>query len=85
MVKSELIHKTWKKLQHPAAKKDVEHIINTFIAAISEELKHDSKIKIEGFGTFSSYVRQAYIGKSVNHGTTETIDRKSTRLNSSHA
>ena len=39
---------------------------------IQKGIKNDCKIKIEGLGTFSSYIRQAYIGKSTN-GNVEKI------------
>ena len=43
---------------------------------VREEIKNGCKIKIEGLGTFSSYIRQAYIGKNVNGKTEEIPDTR---------
>lgn len=66
IVKSELVDKTWQRTKEQFKKSDVDFIINTFLSTLVDEIKNGNNIKIEGFGTFSSYVRHAYIGKNVN-------------------
>lgn len=73
IVKSELIHKTWENSNKSFPKKDVEFIINAFIETLGNEMKNDCNIKIEGLGTFASYIRQAYVGKNISNGNIETI------------
>lgn len=53
-------------------KKDIEYIINSFIETIQKEIKNESKVKIEGLGTFSTYIRKSHIGKNVK-GNIEEI------------
>lgn len=43
---------------------------------VREEIKNGCKIKIEGLGTFSSYIRQAYVGKNVNGKIGEIPDTR---------
>lgn len=76
IVKSELIDKTWKNTNKNFKKNDVEFIINTFIKTIIDEIKNECKIKIDGFGTFSSYIRHAYIGKNINGNVEEIPDTR---------
>lgn len=76
IIKSELIHETWKLLNKEFRKKDVEVIINAFINAIKCEIKNDNKVKIDGFGTFSSHARQSYVGKSTNGNIEKIPDTK---------
>lgn len=68
IVKSELIDEIWKNTNksNEFKKDDIEFIVNTFIKTIIDEIKNDRNIKIEGFGTFSSYIRHSYIGKNPN-------------------
>lgn len=65
IVKSELINKTWKTLDKKFRKSDIETIINAFIKNIAEEIKNESKVKIDGLGTFSSFIRKSYTGKNL--------------------
>lgn len=47
---------------------------------LGNELKNKCVIKIDGFGTFSSSVRNSYLGKNISTGTTEIIP-SSRRIN----
>lgn len=73
IVKSELIDKTWNETDRNISKGKIEYIINTFINVISNELKKNNDIKIDGFGSFAVKVKPAYIGKSVTTGETAKI------------
>lgn len=72
IVKSELINNTWINTNKKYKKNDVEFIINTFLRTIIDGLKEEHNVKIDGFGSFSSYLRHAYIGKNAN-GIVEEI------------
>lgn len=76
ITKSEIINQIWNENTKTYTKKDIEFIINSFIRIVQNEIRNDCKIKIEGFGTFSSYVRQAYIGKSTNGNVEEIPDTR---------
>lgn len=71
IVKSELIHETWKSLEKKYKKNDVEIIINTFIKLIIIKVKNGFKIKIDGLGTFSSYFKNVSVNYNKNTDITE--------------
>ena len=77
IVKSELIDKTWKEIGKNIEKNKVNHIINTFITVIGNEIKSGSNIKIEGFGSFLLCTRNSYIGKDVNSGEIKEVPETS--------
>lgn len=54
-------------------KTDVEVIINTFIKLIIEKIKNGFKIKIDGLGTFSSYLKNVYIKRNIKTGESDYI------------
>lgn len=68
-----MIHETWKALNNDFEKSDVESIINAFIKTIITKIKNGYQIKIDGFGTFSPYVKNVYVKKSINTGNTNII------------
>ena len=61
IVKSELIHETWKNLNGDFRKTDVEIIINEFISNITTAIKNDIKVKLDGLGVFSSYTKEVHM------------------------
>ena len=73
ITKSEIINQIWNDNIETFKKNDIEYIINSFIKIVTEEIKKGFKVKVEGLGTFSSYIRQAHIGKNVNTGNIEEI------------
>lgn len=74
IVKSELIHETWKTTLNKEFKKtDVENIINAFIKTIGAEIKKGCIVKLDGFGTFSSHLKQSYLGKNISTGEIEQL------------
>jgi nucleoid DNA-binding protein len=73
IVKSELIHETWKSLGKEYKKNDVEIIINTFIKLIIEKIRDGFKIKIDGLGTFSTYLKNVYVKRNIDTGESNYI------------
>lgn len=51
----------------------MEYIINSFLKTIRNEIRTGHSVKIEEFGTFSSYMKQEYMGKNLNNGKIEKI------------
>lgn len=45
--------------------------MNSLIDVIKTELSNDRGVKIEGFGSFSTYTKKSYIGKDLNGDTKE--------------
>ena len=76
IVKSEIVHQIWNDNKKSMKKDDIAYIVNAFISIMSEEIKKGHKIKIEGLGTFSSYLRQAYIGRNINGNVEEIADTR---------
>ncbi len=54
-------------------KKDIEHIVNSFIEIIRKEIKKGFKVKIDGLGTFSTYFKNVYMKKSLDTGIANTV------------
>ena len=73
ITKSEIINQIWNNNIENYRKKDIEYIINSFIEIIRNEIKKGSKVKIDSLGTFSSFVRQAHIGKNLSTGDVGVI------------
>lgn len=76
IVKSEIINQIWNDNIDTYSKKDIEYIINSFIEIVQKEVRKGSKVKIEGLGTFLSYIRQAHVGKNVNGNIEEIPNAK---------
>ncbi len=76
IVKSEIINQIYNDNNGTFKRNDIEYIVNSFIKIIGEEIIKNNKVKIEGFGTFSSCVRHAYIGKNINGGIEEIPETK---------
>lgn len=72
IVKSELIHKTWKAIEDDIEKNKVENTINTFINIIGNEIKNGHVVKIEGLGRFCPLVKKTK-GKNINNGSIQEI------------
>lgn len=54
-------------------KNDVEIIVNTFVKLIIEKIRNGFKIKIDGLGTFSSYLKNVYVKKNITTGESNYI------------
>lgn len=51
-------------------KKDIELIVNSFVNVVGDGLKNDSKVKIEGLGTFSTYFKNIH---SLNNAKCDNV------------
>lgn len=72
IVKSELIHETWKTVESNIEKNRVEDTINTFINIIGNEIRSGYVVKIEGLGRFCPFTKKTK-GKNINNGTIQEI------------
>ena len=75
MTKSELILKITSKnsyLYH----KDVYKIIDTLFNCVTEALKNGDRIELRGFGTFTTKLRSARIGRNPRTGEPVAISQK---------
>lgn len=71
IVKSEIVNQIYNENDKIFSKNDINDIINSFLGIITDELHKGNKVKIDSFGTFSSYERQPYVGKSINGNVME--------------
>lgn len=46
------------------SKKDIEQVLNAFIATVQKTLKQDGKVQIPGFGSFEVRERAAHSGRN---------------------
>ena len=74
ITKSEIINLIWNNNINKYKKKDIEFIVNSFVEVVGDEIKKGNKVKIDSFGTFSSFSKQSYVGKNINTGKIETIN-----------
>ena len=75
MTKSELISKIISKnsyLYH----KDVYKIIDTLFNCVTNALKEGDRVELRGFGTFSTKLRNARIGRNPKTGDPVAIPQK---------
>lgn len=72
IVKSELIHETWKTIEKDIEKSNVENTINTFIKIIGNEIRNGNIVKIEGLGKFCPFTKKTK-GKNIHNGTIQEI------------
>ena len=73
ITKTDVINQIWKENNNDYTKKDIEFIINSFINTIGNEIRNNSKVKIEGLGTFSTYFRKVHVSKSLDTGEENDI------------
>ena len=77
MTKSELILKITSKnsyLYH----KDVYKIIDTLFNSVTKALKDGDRVELRGFGTFTTKLRNARIGRNPKTGDPVAIPQKKT-------
>ena len=75
MTKSELILKITSKnsyLYH----KDVYKIVDTLFNCVTKALKNGDRVELRGFGTFSTKLRNARIGRNPKTGDPVAIPQK---------
>lgn len=68
-----MINQIWNENIDKYTKKDIEYIINSFIKIVREKIKDDLIVKIDGFGTFSTYYRNVHFNKTFSNGIEENI------------
>ena len=73
ITKTDIINQIWKENIGEYTKRDIEFIVNSFIKIVGEKIKNDLKVKIEGFGTFSTYYKRVNFNKSFDNGVEESI------------
>lgn len=72
IVKSELIHETWKAVEDDIEKNKVENTINTFINILGNEIRNGNIVKIEGLGRFCPFTKRTK-GKNICNGIIQEI------------
>ena len=75
MTKSELIFKITSKNSY-LYNKDVSKIIDTLFDCITKALKNGERIELRGFGTFTTKLRDARIGRNPKTGEPVAIPQK---------
>ena len=75
MTKSELILKITKKNSF-LYQKDVNKIVDTVFSSITKALKDGDRVELRGFGTFSTKLRKARIGRNPKTGEPVAIPQK---------
>ena len=64
MNKSELISKTIEKSKTDVSKATVDKVLGGFMETVKEALKNKDEVRLLGFGTFSSGLRKARMGRN---------------------
>ena len=75
MTKSELILKITSKNPY-LYNKDVYKIIDTLFNCVTKALKDGDRVELRGFGTFSTKIRNARIGRNPKTGEPVAIPQK---------
>ena len=75
MTKSELILKITKKNSF-LYQKDIQKIIDTLFISITKALDNDDRVELRGFGTFTTKLRNARIGRNPKTGDPVAIPQK---------
>ena len=75
MTKSELILKITKKNSF-LYQKDIHKIIDTLFISITKALDNNDRVELRGFGTFTTKLRNARIGRNPKTGEPVAIPQK---------
>ena len=75
MTKSELILKITNKNSF-LYQKDVHKIIDTLLNSVTKALKDGDRVELRGFGTFTTKLRNARIGRNPKTGEPVAIPQK---------
>lgn len=77
MIKSELVTRI--ALANPNLfQREVEAAVNAVFDEISDALKHDNRVELRGFGSFSVRRRKARVGRNPRTGTPVEVAEKAT-------
>jgi integration host factor subunit beta len=77
MIRSELVQKLADK-NEGLSPRDVEAIVDTFFAQVTERLAAGGRVELRGFGAFSTRARDARVGR--NPRTGEAVDVNAQRV-----
>lgn len=75
MIRSELIQKLATENPH-LYQRDVERIVNTIFAEITEAMARGERVELRGFGAFSVKRRGARLGRNPRTGTPVDVEEK---------
>ena len=75
MIKSELAQAIAAENPH-LYQRDVEHIVNAILDAITGALAHGDRVELRGFGAFSVRNRPARIGRNPRTGARVQVSEK---------
>lgn len=75
MIKSELISAISSENPH-LYQRDVEHIVNAILDAITDALARGDRVELRGFGAFSVKNRPARTGRNPRTGTQVSVAEK---------
>ena len=75
MTKSELILKITRKNSF-LYQKDIHKIIDTLFDSVTKALDNDDRVELRGFGTFTTKLRNARIGRNPKTGEPVAIPQK---------
>ncbi|MCW5714640.1 MAG: integration host factor subunit beta [Bauldia sp.] len=75
MIKSELITAISAENPH-LYQRDVEHIVNAILDAITDALARGDRVELRGFGAFSVKNRPARVGRNPRTGTKVQVTEK---------
>ena len=75
MIKSELVQAISEENPH-LYQRDVEHIVNAILDAITEALARGDRVELRGFGAFSVKNRPARLGRNPRTGSKVEVTEK---------
>ena len=75
MIKSELVQAIAAENPH-LYQRDVEHIVNAILDAITEALARGDRVELRGFGAFSVKSRPARTGRNPRTGERVQVEEK---------
>ena len=75
MIRSELIQKLADENPH-LFQRDVERIVNTIFAEITETMARGDRVELRGFGAFSVKKRDSRVGRNPRTGASVAVAEK---------
>jgi integration host factor subunit beta len=75
MIKSELVQALAERNPH-LYQRDVEHVVNAVLDAITQALADGDRVELRGFGAFSVKNRPPRMGRNPRTGTTVAVTEK---------